>query len=128
MEMFEKASKLKLRFGTGRGSINTEDLWDLPLTSGTQQWSLDDLARALSNQVKDSAEESFVIKLSKTNATLELKFEIVKHIIKIKLAAKVTAEQAAVRKSQKETILSIISDKKNEALKEMSIEELEKLT
>ena len=31
--LFEKASKMKLRFSTTKGVLSTEDLWDLSLES-----------------------------------------------------------------------------------------------
>ena len=79
MEMFEKASKQKLRYKVTSGTISTEDLWDLDLDS------LDLLAKTLNKAIKDSEEESFIKSKSTANTTLELKFEIVKHVIEVKL-------------------------------------------
>ena len=79
--MFEKASRLKLRFNTPVGLLGVEDLWDLPLTSKAAfATNLDDLARDLSKRVAET-EESFVPKDVKTN----LSFDIIKHIIKTRL-------------------------------------------
>ena len=45
--MFEKASRLKLRFSTSIGMLSAEDLWDLPLSSRNGTANLDDVARNL---------------------------------------------------------------------------------
>ena len=59
--MFERASKLKLRFNTEKGMVTTEDLWDLPLLQRNAV-DLDSLAKNLNKAVKESGEESFVLK------------------------------------------------------------------
>ena len=127
MNIFEKANKLKVRFATALGSVTVEDLWDMPLTSRKANASLDDLAKSLSKSVKESAEESFVVKKSSKNTELELKFDIVKHIIDIKLAEREAAANAAERKAQKEKVLRVIEAKKDADLENQSLEDLQKM-
>ncbi|MCK5610619.1 hypothetical protein KAR91_52590 [Candidatus Pacearchaeota archaeon] len=124
--MFEKASRLKIRFRTDKGDLTVEDLWDLPLTS-TRGISLDDIAMDLNKAVKDSEEESFVLKKNEANDTLDLMFGIVKHIIKIKIDENDARIKASENKAKKEHLLSVIADKESDALKGKSIEELKKL-
>lgn len=124
--MFEKASRLKLRFPSERGALGVEDLWDLPLTSNNGV-SLDNVAKALSREVKESEEESFVVQATKAKTELTLKFDIVKHVISTRLAENEARQQALVRKGQKEKIRSIIDKKQDEKLEDMSIEDLKKL-
>ena len=70
--LFEKANKLKVRFETNKGNVTTEDLWDMPLVS-TTGFSLDAIAISLNRKLKETEEESFVAKRSKSNTLLELK-------------------------------------------------------
>ena len=124
--MFEQASRLKLRFDTTLGKLTTEDLWDLPLSS-RKGVSLDGIAIALSKKVKEEVETSFVKKRDKANARLELKFNLVKHIIDTRLAEMDKAEQSAVAKTKRDAIDEILVAKESDALKGMSVEELEKM-
>jgi len=124
--MFEKASRLKLRFDTSMGQLDVEDLWDLPLTS-TNRANLDDIARGLSKQVKEAETESFVVKPAKANEATLIKFDIVKHIIEIRLAENEAAATARANKERKQQILAIIASKQNEQLAASSIEDLQKL-
>lgn len=124
--MFEQASRLKLRFDTSLGKLTIEDLWDLPLSS-RKGASLDNVAISLSTKVKDEVETSFVKKRDKANARLELKFNLVKHIIEVRLAEIDEAEQSAVAKTKRDAIDTILLEKEADALKGMSVEDLEKL-
>ena len=119
--MFEKASKLALRYKTGVGSITTEDLWNLSLLS------LDSLAKDLNKEIKAASEESFVSVKTKANEIVELKFEIVKHVIKIKLEEAEAKKLLADKRANKQKIMELISRKKDEELSGKSLEELEKL-
>lgn len=123
---FEQASKMKLRFGTERGSITVEDLWDLPLIANTGL-NLDDIAKDLNRDLKESEEESFVVKKNKVNDILELKFSIVKRIIDVKLADVEQKKNAAEIKAKKEQILEILADQEINALKRKSKTVLKKL-
>ncbi len=125
--MFKRASRLKLRFRTVKGDVSTEDLWDIPLTSRTTGFSLNDLAKSLSKAVKEDAEEDFVAKKSAANSVLDLKFSIVKEVIKDRLEERELNKNRVAAKAQKEKILSIIASKEDEALLSMDIEELKKM-
>jgi len=122
---FEKASRLKLRFETTKGPLTAEDLWDLPLTSD-KTLSLDKVAQSLDAQLKQSANVSFVVKTTKVNDELQLKFDIAKHIIDVRLAEAAVAADAKSRKEKKDRILAVIAKKQDEKLEGASLEELQK--
>lgn len=128
MEMFEQASRLKVRFDSPQGLITTEDLWNLPLTSPSgNRANLDSIAVALHRQTKESAETvSFVTPSTSdaTSAELTLKFEIVKHVIAIRIAERDAAKDLADRREKKARLLELIAKKEDEALGGQSIEEL----
>lgn len=119
--MFEKATKLKLRFASSVGSITTEDLWDISLPQ------LDEIAKSLRSAVKESGDESFIEKPTPKNTTLELRFDIVKHVIEVRLASKEAAGKRADTIAQKQKLLAILADKQDEDLKGKSAEEIQKL-
>jgi len=124
--LFEVATKKKLRFVTRKGNLTAEDLWDLPLTSKTNA-SLDNLAKSLNKEIKESAEESFVEAKSAVSKDLETKFAIVKRVIEVRLESANKMKLAHKAKEKREQILRLIADKENDALAGKSIEELKAL-
>ena len=122
--MFEKASRLKLRFTSPKGPITVEDLWDLPLTSSTGKANLDDLARALHQQLESQNIGSFVLTVSPNNALEQLKFDLVVHVIKVRLAENEAARKLAVAREKKQQIMEIISRKETESLSNASLDDL----
>lgn len=126
MNIFEQASRRKYRFSTAQGLLSADDLWDLPLTS-TRHVNLNSIAIDLHKQIKDSAEVSFVETKSVTDTDLETKFEIVKYIIEDKKSVIARNNEAATTKEHNARIDSLIASKKDAALAEMSVEDLEKL-
>jgi DNA gyrase/topoisomerase IV subunit A len=123
-EMFEKATRKSLRFVTDIGRLAVEDLWDLPLTIRGNGASLDNIAKGLNKALRESNEESFVVKNTTKNSLLELKFDIVKHIIAVKLEDAEKAKKAADTRVKKEKILSVMASKEDDALSEKSVDEL----
>lgn len=124
MELFEKATRKQLRFNTPVGQLSTEDMWALPLTSSKSRPNLDDVARDLHKQLKNGDDVSFVHEDRKSDETTQLKFDIVKHIIDVKLEEKKRADEARANAERKQKILSIIADREDEQLKSMSMDEL----
>lgn len=121
--MFEIASQKKLRFESPRGQIDTESLWDIPLTS-TSNFSLDVIAKAIARQIRTEEEESFVTIRTAGSDILQLKLDIVKHIIAVKLAEKEAQKNASAVKAKKEILLGALAEKETEGLKAMSKEQL----
>lgn len=127
MSIFEKATKLKLRFTTLKGLLTTEDLWDLPLSGGAGKANLDGIAIELFNQLNEGKAISFVGGGKAVDEIPQLKFDIVKHIIDVKVAERAVRTEAAARSEKKQLILGIIAQKENEALASTSLEDLRKL-
>jgi len=122
---FEQAARLKLRFSTPVGFITAEDLWDLPLAGGAV--NLDWLAKSLNKEIKDAGEESFVYKSDKVDEVLQLSFDIVKHVIDVRLEEGKARKHAADVKAQKQKIMEAMAQLKDEKLKGESFESLQKM-
>jgi len=126
MDIFEQASRQALRFPSPVGHLTTEQLWDLPLTGQTEgRANLDSMARAFHSELKSLEEVSFVdVRPNPRKAELELQFEIVKHIIDVKLAERDAAKRAVEARERKELLLATLASKQKDALAAMSEEEL----
>ena len=118
--LFEVAVREKYRFPY-RGSIATEDLWDLSVTS------LDAVFKALNAQAKQSQEESLLQQRNKEDEVLDRKIEIVKYIVAVKQAEKQAAKDAAEKRAQKQRIMEILANKEDAELQNKSPEELRKM-
>lgn len=122
--MFEKACRAKLRFETQQGMLTVEDLWDIPLTNTRGRANLDDIARGLSKKLKETETESFVVKAPKADEATQLAFELVKHIIEVRLAENEAAQLIKTNKEKKQRLLALIAKKENEQDEGRSLEDL----
>ena len=122
MNLFERATRAKLRFGTNIGLITSEDLFDLSL----QQ--LDKLAQELHVKVKDEG-VSFIDAPNKSQAVIDdnLRFDIVKHVIESKLGDVKRFEKAAAQRAKRQRILELMEQKQDQDLEGKSLEELQAL-
>lgn len=117
MNIFEYASRKKIRFNY-KGTITTEDLWDLPVTA------LDSIYKQLNAELKTANEDSLLSAKSAASTVLETQIEIVKHIVAEKLADVKRKEKAKENRDQKAKLMEILEEKQNEALRSKSAEEL----
>lgn len=129
MDIFESATKQALRFESSAGRLTVEDVWQLPLTTKAKsRLSLDDLARQVYRELKEQDEESFVTVTSNPKkATLQLQLDIIKRVIEVR---KEEAEQRKKRNDnaeQKKRVLEALQRKKDQALENMSAEDLENM-
>ena len=119
MSIFERASRNQIRFQTNKGQLCTEDLWQLSLED------LNSIAVKLNRNLRESSEESFIEEKSSENTTLQLTFDVVKHIIDYKLAMNERSQKAAETRQRNERLQELILQKKDAELADKSIEELE---
>ncbi len=127
MNIFEQATRAKLRFSTPVGMLSVEDLWDLPLTSTRARANLDDVARLLDAELKSTSSVSFVNDVSEVNAKTKLMFDVAIHVINVKIAEAKAAKSAADVREKKQKIMAIIERKQEESLSAASIDDLQKM-
>ncbi len=119
MENFKQATKEKLRFHTYKGSLSTEQLWDLSLED------LDFLAVALEAEHKQAGKKSFLAKTSTKDKTAKLKFDVVIDVLTSKVEEANALAEAREDKEHNKKIISLIAEKKDESLKGKTVKQLE---
>lgn len=115
--IFEIAYRNKYRFNY-KGSITTEDLWDLPVTA------LDSIFKELKAKEKQASEESLLDTRTKEDVETEVKIAIIRHIVRAKQLEQENRKSAKVRAEQKKKIADALAAKRDRALYEKSEEEL----
>lgn len=124
--LFERATRQRLRFETIAGNISVEDIWSLPLCSG--KVNLNDLAKELNKEIKTFEEEDFVNKTSNSkNEDIKLKFDIILYVIKYKTEQAEAKERATLTLEKRRSIQALIEKKESQQLENLSIEELKVL-
>ena len=119
--LFEMASQMKFRYPY-KGMITTEDLWDL------KPAELDVVYKNLNKELKTLDGDSLIATKSADDGVkaneLEIKIEIVKYIFNGKRQAAELARMAAANAAEKQKILGVLADKEDDALRNMSKEDL----
>ena len=123
---YDAALRGKIRFESCRGDLTLEQLWDVPLRS-RNGFDLDAVAKAANQTLKGLTEESFVNTRknpAETEAVLRLDF--VKYVIEVKLEEAEAARKRADLLKKKEKLIEALDEKQNDALKNMSEDDLKK--
>ena len=119
------ALQKKLRVQTTSGNLSLEQLIELPLTSTTGKANLIDLAKEYAAKVKPESVLDFlttpVVTVSSTDKQI---FEILKIIIIQKQEDAAAKSAAKANSDRKEYLQKLIAEKKGEADKSKSLEEL----
>ena len=125
-DMFEKASRLKLRFNSIKGQLTVEQLWDLPLTAAND-FCLDAVAKSINAELKAAGEESFVSTTRAPGAAVrELEMDLVKHIIAVRLAENEAKRNESERATERARIRDVLRERQDKELLDLPKEELEK--
>ena len=124
MNIFEQATRLKLRFPSVKGELNAEQLWDLPLQSRTL-FDLDTVAKTVYHDLKGREEGSFVTtSTDPMKARLEVMLDIIKHVIQVKQDESSARVDAARKAEQRQRILEVMDKKADAALENETVEQL----
>jgi len=127
MDIFEQATRQKLRFDTPKGQITVEDLWSLPLQGKTGP-NLYEIATDLNKRLKDTSDvPSFLQVESKTSDAdnrLQLQYDIVKRVVEVKHTENAAALASRVNAEKKQQLLGLIAQKQNEQLAGKSLDDL----
>lgn len=123
--MFEIASQYKFRY-PWKGMITTEDLWDLNMNQ------LDAVYQALSKEMNalkdgDSLLSTTSADVFNKKQDLTTKIELVKYVFNSKQQAAELNRIAAERSAKKQRIMDILAQKQENALQNMSEDELKKM-
>lgn len=121
--LFEMASQFKFRYPY-KGLITTEDLWDLTPSQ------LDIVYKNLNKELKEIDSDSLIASKSADEGVkaneLKNKIEIVKYIFNGKKQAAELARMASENYAKKQRILEALAKKQDDALQNMSEDELRK--
>jgi hypothetical protein len=126
--LFEYATRNKLRFPTIKGDLTVEQLWDLPLQSIRDDFNLDTVAKTVNKALQAASEESFVKTATKTaeSTRYEIALEVVKHVIATKIAEVEVAATRAAKRQERDQLLAILAEKQVGEMSELSVKELQK--
>jgi len=119
-KMFEKATRLKLRFESPKGLLCLEDLYDVDLRT------LNQITVKLHNLTGNKV-ISFIDNDTKKEDDNFLRFELAKHIIEVRLAEKTAMLMANENREKRQRLMAILADKENESLRNMSPDDLKKM-
>ena len=124
--MYKQATRINLQFETEKGILNVQQLWTLGTT--TLSKAIKAVNKKLKEQDKDDDELSFLGNTaSSKNKEDVLRFEILKDIYLTKKQESEEATLALSKKENNQKILELIARKKDTALEQMSVEDLEKM-
>jgi hypothetical protein len=121
--MYKQASQFRLRFLTNVGQLSVEQLWDL------SQTQLSNAIKSVKKVLKknDDDELSFLEDTKEVDVENQLRFDILKDVYLTKKKEVEERRNAADIKAHNQKIDSLIAEKQEGKLREMSIEDLEKL-
>lgn len=127
LNIFEQALRMKLLFTTGRvGSIGTEDLWHLPLTS-INGLNLDEVAMAIQRRINARGDVTSFVSPGKKADDLDLSLAVVKRVIEVKMAERDERQKATEKAARRQKLLEVYTRKQDQAYDALSLEELNKL-
>ena len=117
VNLFEMATRSKLRFPSTKGELSVEDLWDL------SDKDLDVVYKNLKDQEVKSSEES-LLDDANVDPKLTAAIGIVRYIFTTKRKEKLAEKERINKKQTQKKYIDALSKKQDEAIEKMSEAEL----
>ena len=123
MDIHKEGNRRGLRFQTSKGLLSGEQLW------GATMVDLSGAIKLVNNILKRVDEDylSFLSDSKVVDVENQLRFDILKDVYLTRKPEMEAIRDEADKKAHNQKILNLISEKKEGDLKNMSVEELEKL-
>lgn len=118
LSIYEIAARKKFRFPY-KGMIGLEDLWDLNVKA------LDQIFKSLNAIAKTEQEESLLTAKDYADSEVDMKIQLIRHIVQTKLAEEAAREHEKARADQRQKIMEIMDNKREEKLRNLSEVELQ---
>ena len=116
------ASRKQFRFQTPKGQVSVEDLWKMPLEG--KEYSVERVAQDLDETLSTETKKSFVSKKTDANIEVKQKFDLVVHIIEVRVKERDEAQNAKENAAFNQKILAKIQEKDDQALDGLTAEQL----
>lgn len=116
-DIFEKASRLKLRFCLPGKVVSVEDLWDI------DPMILDVHAGSLHEALK-SHERFSILRPKKEDTANRLRLDIVTYVIETRMKEEQDRETALLKQQEDQKLLEILESRKDQRLEKLSDEEI----
>ncbi len=125
--IFEEASRRKLRFTSVKGELNAEQLWDLPLQSKTG-FDLDTVAKTVNNELKSLTTDSFIPTAHSNphKAEVELALSVVVHIIHKRVDENAATAMKAANDARQAKLINTLKRKQEADLLNITTEQIHK--
>ncbi len=119
--IFERATRRKLRFASNRGqSLSVEELWQLSLED------LDKIAVAVNEDLQKETKKSFLPNKNRVETHNALRLEILTYIMSVRLAEDDAQKTRAEIRAQLAMLEEVAANKTGEAFKSMTLEDINK--
>lgn len=129
MNIFEFASRNKLRFTSSRGDLTVEQLFDLPLVARSGDFDLKHVYAEVGKE-RDALEgtgDDFLGTSSAENKALgfvEAKIELLKHIRDLKIAEKTAAAEASDRAAERQRLKNALAAREEQDLSNLTVAQI----
>ena len=123
LNLFERATRKKLRFATVKGNLSVEQLWDLPMTGDV---SLDSVSQKCHTTLQAFAAASFVDDkpASGAKADAQLAFDVILRVIEVRKADAAAEAKRQGTMEQRRTLEGLLAQKELDALAALTPEQL----
>lgn len=118
--IFEIATRKAFRFTSTKGLLSVEDLWKLKRTE------LNNIYKGLASSIKKDEEMGLMKEKTEKDEDASIMMEIIKYIYEVKDEEEKAKANEKVKAEQKQLYMSILKQKEEEELKNLSADELRK--